>query len=303
MMRHRWHIALIAITMAVFTWYLITGRDLVETWVDFPLEITNPPNGMIIRGGMVSHVSARLRGPKGLIRSLETKKLAYSLDTGKLKVGSNAIDIAPTHLNLAGAIEIMEIRPSSLNLIVDMFVEKTVDVNVNWKGNLPSDYTLSGTSTLPAHVDLKGPASILNKIKSVDTRPIVFDSGFPDNFHGEIPLDLPSEVESNPAVVKVNVDYVVKKKKMWIKIPIDVLAPENVDFEASQNYVRLLVEAPKPFFRKSGFRNDIYASINLNATVMDGTNNFPIDITMPENCSIQEMRPEKMTITISRQKD
>jgi YbbR domain-containing protein len=291
--------------MAVFTWYLVTGRDLVETWVDFPLEITNPPDGMIIRGGMVSHISARLRGPKGLIRNLETKKLAYSLDTGKLKVGDNAINVSAAHLSLAGAIEVMEIRPSSLNLSVDMFVDKKVDVSVKHKGSLPSDYKLLDTSAEPSQVTLRGPASILKKIDKVQTRTLSLAEHSPEDFSGEIPLDLPKEVESSPAVVKVILDFVVKKEKMWVKVPINFLAPEGVDIDASQNYVRLLVEAPKPFFRKSNFRDEIEASVDLNDAaagdiIKNEKKNYPISISLPDGCTVAEMKPQQLAITVLR---
>lgn len=302
MIKHRWHIVLLALCMSVMTWYLITGRDLVETWVKFPLEITNPPDGMIIREGLVRNISARLRGPKGLIRNLETKKLAYSLDTGRLKVGNNAINITSANLNMAGAIEVMEMRPASLNLLVDMFVEKKVDVSAKWKGSLNQDYTLIKTSTEPDKVTLRGPASILDKIKTVKTQPVKLTTDAQENFIGEVPLDLPKEVESTPAVVRVVIDFAVKKRKMWVKIPIDILSSDNIDFEASQNYVRLLVEAPKPFFRKSGFRDDIVASVSLNATTPNGKYVLPFDISLPDGCTVEEMRPQKLTVTVSRPK-
>lgn len=302
MIRRRWHIALLAIFMAVLTWYLVTGRDLVETWVDFPLEITNPPEGMIIRDGMISHISARLRGPKGLIRNLETKKLAYSLDTGNLEVGENAIDISPANLNLAGAIEVMEVRPPSLKLVVDMYVEKKAEVIPQWEGELDSDYKLLETATEPGDVILRGPASILEDVVKVKTQTIRLDTESPGDWIGEVPLELPGEVESSPAVVQVILDFGVKKRKMWVKVPLYILGPEEIDFEASQNYVRLLVEAPKPFFRKSGFRNDIIASLDLNSTVPEGRNSIPYDVSLPAECSVQKRKPQKLTVTISRRK-
>ncbi|WP_320170077.1 CdaR family protein [Maridesulfovibrio sp.] len=301
MSAQRWKIAALAILMALLTWYLVTGRDLVETWVEFPLEIINPPQGMIIRDGMITKVSARLRGPKGLIRNLDTKKLAYSLDTGNLVVGNNPIEIVPERLGLGSALEVVEIKPSHINLVMDMYVNKKVAVIPVWKGDLHRDYALKEKRCDPAEVVLRGPASVLKKVAQVNTQPVLIDTNTPENWDGDVPLHLPQAVEATPGMVHVYLDFAVRRGKMWVKVPLYILGPEDVDFSASQNYVRLLVEAPKPFFRKSGFRNEITASIDLNATIPDGDNIIPYEVSLPKGCSITKQKPEAITVTVSRQ--
>ncbi|WP_432736171.1 CdaR family protein [Maridesulfovibrio sp. FT414] len=301
MSAQRWKIAALALMMSLLTWYLVTGRDLVETWVEFPLEIINPPQNMIIRSGMITKVSARLRGPKGLIRNLDTKKLAYSLDTSKLVVGNNPIDIVPERLGLGSALEVVEIKPSHINLVMDMYVDKKVAVIPTWKGDLHKDFTLKTASSDPEEVVLRGPASILDKVGQIRTQTVMLDTNTPEIWQGEVPLHLPEAVESTPGMVKVNLEFTVRKGKMWVKVPLYILGPEDVDFSASQNYVRLLVEAPKPFFRENDFRNDIIASIDLNATIPEGDNLVPYEVSLPSGCSITKRKPEQITVTISRQ--
>ncbi|CCO24457.1 CdaR family protein [Maridesulfovibrio hydrothermalis] len=301
MTAQRWKIAALAFMMSVLTWYLVTGRDLVETWVEFPMEIINPPQGMIIRDGMITKVSARLRGPKGLIRNLDTKKLAYSLDTGHLVVGNNPVDIIPERLGLGSALEVVEIKPSHINLVMDMYVKKNVSVIPTWKGELHRDYTLKTKYSEPVEVTLRGPASILKRIAQIRTQPIMFDTDSPGNWSGEVPLDLPDEVEANPGTVNVFIEFAVRKGKMWIKVPLYILGPDDIDFAVSQNYVRLLVEGPKPFFRRNGFRDEITASIDLNATIPAGENVVPFDVSLPKGCTVIKTKPEAITVTISRQ--
>ncbi|MBI9111314.1 YbbR-like domain-containing protein [Maridesulfovibrio ferrireducens] len=301
MVNERWKIAVLALMMSILTWYLVTGRDLVETWVEFPLEIVNPPQGMIIRSGMISKVSARVRGPKGLIRNLDTKKMAYSLDTGQLVLGANPIAIVADKLGLGSALEVIEMNPSTINLDVDMYVKKKVSVIPTWKGKLDRDYTLTEKSSNPSEVTLRGPASILKKVAQVRTQTIMLDTDSPQNWRGDIPLNLPEEVESNPGIVSVALDFKVRSAKMWVKVPLYILGPEEVEFTASQNFVRLYVQGPKPFFRKSGFRNEITASIDINGTIPNGKNIVPYDVSVPSGCIVSKKNPEEITVTISRQ--
>ncbi|WP_291327716.1 CdaR family protein [Desulfovibrio sp. UCD-KL4C] len=301
MVNTRWKIAILALLMSLLTWYLVTGRDLVETWVEFPLEIVNPPQGMIIRSGMISKVSARIRGPKGLIRNLDTKKTAYSLDTSGLTVGINPIAISADKLSLGSALEVVEVNPSVIKLDVDMYVKKQVKVVPKWKGALDRDYTLENKVADPAEVTLRGPASILKKVTQVRTQTITLDSDTPRDWKGDVPLKLPDEVEATPGTVSVSLDFAVKNAKMWVKVPLYILGPEEVEFTASQNFVRLYVEGPKPFFRKSGFRNEITASIDINGTIPIGKNIVPYDVSVPSGCIVTKKNPEKITVTISRQ--
>ncbi len=300
MVNTRWKIAILALLMSLLTWYLVTGRDLVETWVEFPLEIVNPPQGMIIRSGMISKVSARVRGPKGLIRNLDTKKMAYSLDTSGLTVGINPIAISADKLSLGSALEVVEVNPSVIKLDVDMYVKKQVKVIPTWKGELDRDYTLESKVADPAEITLRGPASILKKITQVRTQTITLDSDTPQDWKGDVPLKLPDEVEATPGTVSVSLDFAVKNVKMWVKVPLYILGPEEVEFTANQNFVRLYVEGPKPFFRKSGFRNEITASIDINATIPSGKNTVPYDVSVPSGCIVTKKNPEKITVTISR---
>ena len=300
MKTQHWKIAFTALLMSLLTWYLVTGRDLVETWVEFPLEIINPPQGMIIRDGMISKVSVRLRGPKGLIRNLDTKKLAYSLDTGHLTVGNNPLTIVPEILGLGSALEFVEINPSYINLVMDMFVKKQVKVIPVWEGDLHRDYTLKSKYSEPEEVTLHGPASVLKKITQIRTQPILLDTDSPGFSQLEVPLQLPEAVESNPSLVNVTLDFAVMSGKMWVKVPLYILGSDDIDFTASQNYVRLLVEGPKPFFRKKGFRDEITASIDLSTTIPEGKNVVPFEVSLPKGCSVIKRKPEAITVTISR---
>ena len=54
--------ALLSLVIATGLWYLVVGRDHVETQVELRVEYRGLPEGLIIREGMVNHISVRLRG-------------------------------------------------------------------------------------------------------------------------------------------------------------------------------------------------------------------------------------------------
>ena len=69
----------------------ITINDISDEAMS--VEMTNAPKDLTIRKGLVSKIEVRVRGPKGLVRSLDRRKWTYSLDVSRLKVGENLVDI------------------------------------------------------------------------------------------------------------------------------------------------------------------------------------------------------------------
>jgi len=128
-----WKDIAIALALAILTWYLLTGREKVEAWVDMSVEMTNAPEGLTIRKGLVSRIEVRVRGPKGLVRSLDRRKWTYSLDVSRLKVGENLVDIDRERIPLSMAYEVVEVKPSRLILTVDRVSKKEVPVIAEWR--------------------------------------------------------------------------------------------------------------------------------------------------------------------------
>jgi hypothetical protein len=64
---------------------------------------------------MISTVEVRVRGPKGLVRSLDAKRLSYPLDVSSLKPGDNVIDIDSEKMPFSRAFEVVEIKPTQVS--------------------------------------------------------------------------------------------------------------------------------------------------------------------------------------------
>ena len=90
-MKPNWQYLLLAFAMALFCWYLVTGRERVDTWMTMRVEMTGAPEGLYIKNGMVGSVEVLVRGPRGVARKLEENQLVYSLNLGKIVPGKNII--------------------------------------------------------------------------------------------------------------------------------------------------------------------------------------------------------------------
>ena len=102
----RWQTAfsvLLSLVIATGLWYLVVGRDHVETQVELRVEYRGLPSNLVIGDGMVNQLSVRLRGSAELLRNLHSRDLVYTVDHGRLN-GIKSADSARGNNKLASAL-------------------------------------------------------------------------------------------------------------------------------------------------------------------------------------------------------
>ncbi len=256
-MLKNWKDICIALALAVLTWYLITGREKVEAWVDMGVEMTNVPEGLIIRKGLISKIEVRVRGSKGLVRSLDRRKWTYSLDVSKLKVGENLVDIDRERIPLSMAYEVVEVKPSRLILSVDRLARKDVPVVAEWRGVLPQDFRLLEIKTVPETVEVRGAERQIRQMNQVRVSVQNDFEDPPASWSDDVPIKLAEGVEANPGQVKVSLRFGPEIKTEWVRVPVRLDAALGVSAQTAVKSVRLQVEAPLPMLRVAEAGRDI----------------------------------------------
>jgi YbbR domain-containing protein len=300
-MLRNWQTVLLSIALAVFTWFLVTGREVVETWVDMPVVMTNPPEGLIIEDGLVDKIQVRLRGPKGLVGNLASQNLVYPINVSNLKIGEQVVDIDPAKIPLSSTYEIIEVRPNRLRLTVDRRISKKIAVEAAWAGNLNSDYKLQEVTASPDVVTVRGPETLLRKISK--TRVVLkgdFPEDVPRSWAEDVALEVPDEIEASPGQVNVEAFFAPKTREIWVKVPIEYQDPEGYKVSVHQRYVRLLIEGPVFLFHDDEYRKSILASVVFGSKVAEGKFELNYDVTLPEGCRLEKKNPETVTTVLKK---
>lgn len=298
-LKENWQYRLLALSMAFFCWYLVSGSEKVDTWLDIPLEFIDLPDNLVIRTGMRNRIQIRVRGASGIIRGLDAQRLAYKADLSSLRVGLNTILLKQQNIPLNTSLEVMEISPPRLELDVDKIVSRTVPVLVDWKGDIPADFELKEIVVRPQEITLKGASSVLEAMKEVRTNRVDIPSDVVRSWETKIALSIPEELESNVADVLTSFVFVPKTKTMWVKLPVEVDQAQGFDVKVSPSFVRLKLDIPLPLLREKNWRDRIVPRVVPESMLSPGTQEIPYKISLPDDTVLLEAKPAKLEVTFT----
>lgn len=300
-MTKNWQTVLLALALALITWFLVTGREVIETWVEMPLVMTNPPEGLIIEDGLVDKIQVRLRGPKGLVASLSSQNLTYPLDVRKLKIGQQVVEIESSKIPLSATYEIIEIKPNRLTLLVDRRISKQIALEPVWSGKLNSDFKLLEVIAAPDLVEIRGPETMLRKISKAKA---IMQEDFPEevprNWVEDVGIDLPAQIEASPSQVRVEAFFGPKTREIWVKLPLVIEDPDGFKVSVAQDFVRLYIEGPISLFRDNEYRKKMGAALVFGKKMAPGKFDLEYNVELPDGCRLLKKNPETITTTLKK---
>ena len=215
----------ICVIIATVLWFLNALNKEYTTEITYPIKYTELPKGKLLVSEppkemtltIKAHGFALLRYSISTsflpivlnVNSLLDKKdlLEYTINTSEIK------DRISTQLNTD--IQLISIKPESITLKFSRFESKRVPVIPRVEYTLKRQYMLKNDiSVTPNHVDISGPASILDTIKAVYTTPISLK-----NLSKEVNKTVSFEeiygtqINENNAKVKIEVERFTESKK------------------------------------------------------------------------------------------
>jgi len=297
-MKPNWQYLLLAFAMALFCWYLVTGRERVDTWMTMRVEMTGAPEGLYIKNGMVGSVEVLVRGPRGVARKLEENQLVYSLNLGKIVPGKNIILFDAKNVPMPKVYEVVEIRPSRLELEVEQRSVKTVPVKLVLRSGLPDGYAVFGAKAVPDTVRVTGPSSKLDKITEIRTQPITVPTPPPPRFEDRVPLDVPEELDVSPQAAQVSMGFAGKESEITLRAPLAIKKPKGRDVDVSPPAVTLRIKGPAAILSDKDFPGLVEASLELKSNIEPGKYEASYRVKMPQGCELVEAKPDKVALTV-----
>lgn len=193
--------------LAVFLWAVVLGEQKVEVTVSIPLELTLP-QGLVLMNDLPDTLEVHLRGPKTLVTSLAPREVVLGSTPSKFVEGENTLAIQPTAIRVPRGIEVLEVNPRRVRIVLEAMVQREVDVKPRIEGTPTDGFVVKGVSASPSRIKVAGPRSEVRRLTQVSTLPIRLD-GHAASFSTGVLLE-PMErqvrvLDSSPVTVQVDI--------------------------------------------------------------------------------------------------
>lgn len=301
-MSSNWQYLLLAFALAVFSWYLVSGREKVDTWIQMPVEMVNVPQGYVVRQGMVSRIEVRVRGPRPMVRGIDTRNIFYPLNLSQLQPGLNVLDFEAGQVPLSRAIEVLEIAPPRVELLVDLLQSKSVVVEKDLEVQLHRDYELKGKTIVPEMVTIRGPQAVVEPIEMVRTQTIKVHEERPQKWRGSIGLVLPGEVEAIPSKVDVQLIFGEKVEERWVRAGVRVPEIEGRSVQVRPERVRLLLQIPVSMARERLPPEQVGVVLENLELLKQGEHLLSYRVIIPPGSVLLRAEPELLEVVIVERK-
>ncbi len=299
-MRLRWKELLVAFVLAVGLWYGVAGSEKVETQVELRVEYRGQPANLKIESGLVSKLTVRLRASRGLLYSATMQNYPFTLDLSQLAKGANTVPIDKDQLPFAVGVEVMDVSPSSLEIIADEAVIKSVPLRaVLDEKVLPKDYE-ADIRIMPPTVQLRGAASALEGLEEITLDIPMEHYAKAGAINTRMRVKTPKGIDATPS--EVNLVISVAEKETHVTVQREVVVtdiPDGLTVAIEPSKVNLTVYLPLSMSEGAAKNESITVSGKIGSN-QPGSYIVPLTAHLPDRVGLVKLEPESVAVTLKQ---
>ncbi|MFN3466783.1 MAG: YbbR-like domain-containing protein [Candidatus Brocadiales bacterium] len=308
-----WGAKLMALSMAIALWSYATGKYTGELACEIPVQISYPPDYTLLQQS-TTELKVKLKGPKqgidyvsALLRSKELRARCEISGEGRPAIDllEEVVMLDRKNFNLPPEIKLESLNPDNVRVTLGKLEEKTLQVNLQKKGEPAEGYVLAGEFFYPSQVQVYGPASLLKEAKGISTTVIDISNLTSDQnrtFPWRVPLEQKVILHNNGETVEVPVKC-DKQITVWLqlteqpdsktfqKVKIKLLQPPNFPhkIKLQEEDIDIKIKGPKLALDKLS-PPEVY--IDVSGLEPPGPYKRPLKCTLPPQVELEEALPE-----------
>lgn len=199
-----------AVIMAIILWFFVISKGQSEISIDVPVELKNIPQGLESVNHGTKTVSVSLKGQDRLLRNMKPSDVRVPVDLSKAKKGKGIYYINKEDVKHPPSMSIRGITPSSVSVMLEETLTKTVSVHAVTQGSPKEGFIVSSVEILPKDAAIEGVRTETGKVKFLRTEPVDI-SDADKTFTQTVRIDLAGR-NIRTEMQEVSVKVVIKRK-------------------------------------------------------------------------------------------
>lgn len=169
-----WGLKLTSLVITLGLWFGVTGLS-TPTVQRFNVALApRISNNAEITNALPPEVDIVLTGDKRKLEQLNNSDLTATLDLTDVAPGDRVVSLTPenVYVNLPQGIKLTEIQPGRIAVNLEAVEEKELEVRAETKGAPAAGFEVYASVVSPPRVKVRGPASVIRTLDSVETAKI-----------------------------------------------------------------------------------------------------------------------------------
>jgi YbbR domain-containing protein len=171
-----WSLKTTAILLALILWLFVRSEPGPERVIAVPLEV-QVPSHMEITNERPTTVEVTMRGAAFSNMWFGQALPSCIIDLQKANEGRHVVALTPENIKIpkGSGIEVLQVNPARVTLVLERTVSKEVPVVVPVRGEPARGYEIYGKSSKPATIVVTGPRSHVEPVSDVPTEAVVIN--------------------------------------------------------------------------------------------------------------------------------
>ncbi len=285
-----------SLVFALGLWLFVNaGQKAMERAIVVPLEYRNISSDLMVGSPGPGQVELWVMGAPALLSRLDPETLKVALDLQGARAGTSSFRLNPDSFNPPRGVRITRISPSVINISLDSIAERSLPVTVPFAGKPPFGYKVARVEVSPETVNVRGAASELARMASVDTLPFELDGR--TSITREMRLGLAGKsLTSSPD--RVTVSVALEEERMVREFDhVEVKARDfRGKYKISPRQLYLRLSGPMRILDKFRLGEEqVYLDLNgLGA----GVHAVPLSLKLPPELNVEEKKPDRFKVRI-----
>lgn len=273
-------IKLLSIALAITLWMYVQGQqpqsihEGIQTFKDVEIEWTTD-SGYIVTAITSRTADVTIAGSIETINLLSEEDILIDLDLTGYNKGRHSISLEPF---IPAGIRVFNISPSQVDVVLDSWEEKIMEVEVEYINDLPENAVVVEESIEPNEVVISGAEDLVDDVESV-----VIEYNYETMDEQEVGISLKAKNDTGVTLSNVNIDEFVDvtiiieySKTLPVRLNSEVEIPEDTTVRLQPN--NAIAVGPRDLIDELEYLETEY--FNIGEVEQE---RFEIDLIYPEN--------------------
>jgi YbbR domain-containing protein len=276
-------IKLVAVALGLLLWFHVATNKTYTQRMTLPVAGIDVKEGLALATAPPDslEVAVTATGKRLLLGVVRTEQLRINLTS--LKPGTHQVDLTPSNVSFQIGNELLflaaVLHPMAFTAEIDLMTSAKLEITPDIKITPADGFALASNPVCdPDRILVRGPKSAIEMLKRVSTMYQELNGlKNPTNFFAHVRQPGVAGVSAEPESVKVIVDIVAVKTRLFEKIPVVVFhTPSSENIKVVPSTVNLELTGPPDQIDLLN-RNTLVASIDYRRLTRSGYGDITID--------------------------